>query len=552
MKLPPLSHLLLPLALASAALVSACQGCRPGATLPAEGPAPKNETPTVRLYFLSSVAGALEPCGCSKNQLGGVDHLGSFLRTHEAEAPHSLLAAAGPLFFLDPTPRGEQATQDRWKAEALASALGKLHFAAWAPGANDWAGGGANLAQLREKSGGALLAANLEGDTAGAAPTALRESGGVKVGFVGLSQPVKAGLAPAGVIVKPAAAQLAAAITQLKGQGAQVLVGLFAMPRGEALRLAEGAPELQVVAVGKPFDQGEANDKPAPPSMLGQTLVVETANHLQTAAIVDLHVRGNSYTFQDAAGISRASDREGLDKRITELEGRIRKWEQDATIKADDLAQRRAELARLRGELQQLEQPRPPAAGSFFRYTMLEIKTELGRDDGIYLSMLDFYRKVNEYNKTTFADRKAPPPGPDGNRYVGIEVCGSCHAEAKKVWENTPHAGAYKTLVTQHKEYNLDCVSCHVTGYERPGGSTVTDNALLQAVQCENCHGPGEKHRQNPRDKTLLIGKPAPASCVGACHHPPHVDGFDPVAQMHRILGPGHGNPDEWPPKKPR
>jgi hypothetical protein len=552
MKLPSFSHLLLPLALASAALVSACQGCRPGATLPAGTPAAREEAPTVRLYFLSSVAGALEPCGCSKNQLGGVDHLGAFLKSHQAEAPSSLLAAAGPLFFLDPTPRGEQSTQDRWKAEALASALGKLHFAAWAPGANDWAAGGANLAQLRDKSGGALLAANLEGDTAGAAPTALRESGGVKVGFIGLSQPVKAGMAPAGVTVKPAPAQLTAAIQQLKAQGAQVLVGLFAMPRGEALRLAEGAPELQVVAVGKPFDQGEANDKPAPPSLLGQTLVVETANHLQTAAIVDLHVRGGSYTFQDAAGIDRAADRESLGKRITELEGRIRKWEQDATINAADLTQRRAELVRLQDDLRKLELPRPPAAGSFFRYTMLEIKTDLGRDDGIYLSMLDFYRKVNDYNQTTFADRKAQPPGPDGNRYVGAEVCGSCHAAAKKVWDATPHAAAYRSLSDQHKEFNLDCVSCHVTGYERPGGSTVTDNARLQNVQCENCHGPGEKHRQKPEDKTLLIGHPAPDSCVGACHHPPHVDGFDPVAQMHRILGPGHGNPDEWPPKKAR
>jgi hypothetical protein len=28
---------------------------------------------------------------------------------------------------------------------------------------------------------------------------------------------------------------------------------------------------------------------------------------------------------------------------------------------------------------------------------------------------------------------------------------------------------------------------------------------------------------------------------VDACHHPPHVDGFDPVSKMQVILGPGHG-----------
>lgn len=30
--------------------------------------------------------------------------------------------------------------------------------------------------------------------------------------------------------------------------------------------------------------------------------------------------------------------------------------------------------------------------------------------------------------------------------------------------------------------------------------------------------------------------------CVG-CHHPPHVEAFDPKEKLPLILGPGHGQP---------
>ena len=62
------------------------------------------------------------------------------------------------------------------------------------------------------------------------------------------------------------------------------------------------------------------------------------------------------------------------------------------------------------------------------------------------------------------------------------------------MWDKTRHAHAYETLATQFKEYNLDCVSCHVTGYEQPGGSSVTHVDKLNDVQCEFCHGPSSRH----------------------------------------------------------
>lgn len=524
----------LPLVVAAGGTLAACQGCRgaPGAT-------PAASAPTVRLYLLSTVAGALDPCGCSKDQLGGFDHFAAFFASETAHAPNALIAAAGPLLYLDPVLAPDHATQDAWKADAIAEALAKLPFVGWAPGANDWAEGAPRLAELASRSHGALLAANVTGGVR----AVVREAGGVKIGFVGVSVPQRLGTAPTGVEIAPTRAALAAAIAEAKSKGAEVLVGLFAMQRGEALRLVEGAPELAVAAIGKAFDQGVSNDKPSPPAMFGDTLVVETANHLQTTAIVDLYVRDGKVRFQDGAGVSRAAERGSLEKRIGELRAKIRAWEQQASIARADLDARRTELEKLEGDLRKLETPSPPDKGSFFRFTSQEVKTSLGRDQGTYDAMLHYYSRVNDHNKVAFADRLPPPPGPDGNRYIGVEACSSCHAGARTVWNGTAHAHAYRTLSDQHKEYNLDCVACHVTGYERAGGSTVTKNDALRDVQCEECHGPGERHRASPKDKSLVVGHPKMDMCVSSCHHSPHVEGFDPGAQLAKILGPGHGLP---------
>ena len=100
-----------------ASLAGSCKCSHEAASLP-----PK--TPTMRLYLVSSPAGALEPCGCVKDMLGGVNHLAAFVKSQSADAPHSLMLGAGPLFFMNTKPSSERETQDAWKADALARSLG--------------------------------------------------------------------------------------------------------------------------------------------------------------------------------------------------------------------------------------------------------------------------------------------------------------------------------------------------------------------------------------------------------------------------------------------
>ncbi len=532
---------LLPLVVLLAAVLGACQGCRNSAADPNHGAETPLDRPSVRLYLVSTLAGALEPCGCSKDQLGGVDHLAAFIHKDKAGASAHAVLAAGPLFFIDPKLTERQASQDRFKADALADAVKSLGLAAWAPGFNDWAAGADALAELTDKSGAAALAAGIAGP--GLTTRRLLTAGELKIGVVGLASPQdRLGRFPDG-ITPPADPKtvLEAEIAALKREGARLIVALTAMPRGQALRLAE-TEGLHVLLVGQPSSEGHGNTEQPPPELVGGTLVVETANHGQTVAVVDVFVRGDGeLTLADAGGVKKAETLADLARRIRELEARLNSWEKGGKVDAKDLAARKADLEKLHAERAQLDKDGESPRGSFFRYRVEEVRERLGEDASVTQRMLAYYKQVNEHNKKAFANLLPPPAAEGEAAFVGVEECTTCHAEARAVWDKTPHAKAYATLVKDFKEYNLECVACHVTGYGKPGGSTVTHNEKLQDVQCEDCHGPGSLHVADPENPKLIQLAPDPQSCVSRCHHPPHVEGFDPVAKMDLILGPGHG-----------
>jgi hypothetical protein len=492
------------------------------------------KTPTLRLYVISSLAGALEPCGCVKDMLGGVDHAAAFVRSQAEQAPESATLGAGPMFFMNVEPDPKRNTQDGFKADALAASLKELSFRAWAPGANDWAGGGDRLKELGAKTGAAILAANVSGGPT--VPTRVFDLGGVKVGVAGVSW--FSHKTPHGLTVSEPKLAAEKARAALEAQGAKVLVLLAAMDRGDALRLAEAVKGYHLLIVGKSFDQGESNDPPTTPVMIEKTLAVQTPNHLQSVGVIDLFVRNDSYDFADGSHLREAEEQQVLESRIKDLEGRIA---QSSGAKEQDIAERKAELDRLKKELSALSASRVPPRGSFFTYKVVEVREKLGSDVSVAARMSDYYKRVNDHNRTAFKDW-TPAPTPDGqSSYIGIERCTTCHQEERAFWNGTAHAGAYKTLSVQHKEFNLECTSCHVTGYAKPGGSTITHVEGLKDVQCEVCHGPGSRHAANPADPSLITKTPARTACP-ECHHPPHVKAdWSLDESWKKIIGPGHG-----------
>jgi hypothetical protein len=527
--------------------LAACEGCRSttpnGAANGAHAPSGGDlGSPTVRLYLLTDLAGALEPCGCTKDQLGGLDHFAAWVRSSSRQAPAAVVASAGPLFFMDDKASAERQGQDRIKAETMARVLHDLGFAAFAPGANDWIDGSEGFGKLAAASGAAVLGGVRDGEAV------VREVGGLRIGFVGFGQGPNAGNTAASNASNASVEDaVRRGVQEAKKQGANVLIALAAVGRGEAKRIADAVPELTAVVVGSGRANGDGNTSAPQGEQVGTVLIAQAANHLQTVAVLDLYVRepvapGHLIAFADGTGLDLARKREDLARRIDELHVKLAAWARDPSIAPGDVDARRAELAVLEGQRDALDRKAPPAAGNFFRYTVKEIRESLGKDPATEETLRAYYKSVNDHNRAAFADRVPVPAAAGQASFVGIEVCTNCHAGARTVWNGTAHAHAYATLSTQFKEFNLECVSCHVTGYDLPGGSTVTHVDKLQNVQCEVCHGPGSKHVLDPSAPGTLVERPSPDRCL-ACHHPPHVESFDPVAKLKEILGPGHGMP---------
>jgi cytochrome c peroxidase len=137
--------------------------------------------------------------------------------------------------------------------------------------------------------------------------------------------------------------------------------------------------------------------------------------------------------------------------------------------------------------------------------------------------------------------------GQADNKYVGVAKCKACHTSEKmgglayKVWEKTPHAQAYKTLLGEAakkvaKDKGLktapsespECLKCHVTG----GGAAKNVDAGFKkedGITCEACHGAASGYlslhsKKDDASKTkakeagLMLGDKTGKACE-ACHN---------------------------------
>jgi hypothetical protein len=134
-----------------------------------------------------------------------------------------------------------------------------------------------------------------------------------------------------------------------------------------------------------------------------------------------------------------------------------------------------------------------------------------------------------------------PLPHPTGRTFAGSETCADCHKKAYRVWSKTGHAHATETLEKLEipRQYDPECLSCHVTGWEpqkyfpfKGGYESIAKTAHLAANGCENCHGPGQRHvdiesgtaAATPDEKAKARGQmrvtiaQAKASTCAACH----------------------------------
>jgi len=97
------------------------------------------------------------------------------------------------------------------------------------------------------------------------------------------------------------------------------------------------------------------------------------------------------------------------------------------------------------------------------------------------------------------------------NRYIGAAKCKTCHASSESgdqfgKWKQEKHAKAFETLAGDAakkiaKEKGIadpqkgdTCMKCHATAWSAPADQIARGFDKNIGVQCESCHGPGEKH----------------------------------------------------------
>ncbi|MBK7863050.1 MAG: cytochrome C [Archangiaceae bacterium] len=488
---------------AAALALLSLAACPPATTVKPD-PVPAGR-PDATVVITSELRGYLGPCGCSENMRGGIARAAAQLEKVRAEGQPVFFVDDGDgLFGAEQLPEEAVPQQER-KAQALAEALTAMKLDARQPGPLDDARGAAfrTARGLPELTGPKVL-----------------EREGFKLGLVpGAS-----------------AAELKAGADQARAKGAQFVLGLFKGTLDAANeQAAASGVDLLIASRAKDEVAGEQSRL-----LRGEVPVAQVQSKGRSLVRVDLW-KGSGEKPELLRG---ASDKErelvALDERIEQLRAQTNEPGLAPELRAlkqaklTELEQRRANAA--------AEPPPAPKGQRAFAVRFVPLESSFPEDPKVKALVDAYDHDVGELNlawaKKNGHDCPAPKKGEPG--FVGNAACLDCHKEALPVWQASKHAHGLATLQEKGKQYHLDCVACHVTGWQRAGGVCRIDKTQgREGIGCESCHGPGSVHADEPSEKNIGAGND-PKACVG-CHDRENSPHFDFDKYVKQILGPGHG-----------
>ncbi len=158
--------------------------------------------------------------------------------------------------------------------------------------------------------------------------------------------------------------------------------------------------------------------------------------------------------------------------------------------------------------------------------------------------------------KIVYRDRASFNPPPDTlNGFLGYfdvaakrTTCGNCHVGVQASWGVTAHSRAWVDLQGSGHASSA-CNGCHTVSQlgnnvGHAAGHLVKPDSAYHDVQCENCHGPGFTHVQNPdvnanHPLASIEVDTAKANGCGGCHTGTHEPFVDQWVQSAHGSGPG-------------
>ncbi len=491
--------------------------------------------PGFTLIALAEMRGQIGPCGCTSDPLGDISRTAKLVEAARAAGPVLVVDAGSLLYSKAPVP-DHLAAQEELKADLLLKTYKeKLQVGAIGLGPADLPKGPDHVRVPRQ-------AVNLPADsTYPVEAPHIIEVGGTKVGVFGV---IALDAMPVIKISDPAAAGKAA-IAKLRGDGAQVVVALVqASSKKDAVQLVRDLPGVDVAVAGLGLEAPEPERVETEATKVGDAWMVIPANRGQVISRLEVAYRGPG-PLVDAGGAAAAKEKIAyLDRQIAKLDVDLKAMDADPSADKAFVKQKHdehAQYAKQRADL--VANPvQKPASGSYFTLEQVRIGKALACDVEVQSFVTGYYRASGEVNVKAAAGRP-PPDAKGGATYVGSETCDDCHSDAVTFWKGTRHAHAWQTLVERGQQFDFDCIGCHVTGWEKPGGSNLANNDKLRDVQCETCHGPASIHvaKGGEERPSSIVRNPPENLCATQCHTKEHSDTFQREAYLRDILGPGHG-----------
>ncbi|HUK20293.1 MAG TPA: cytochrome c3 family protein [Gemmatimonadales bacterium] len=158
-------------------------------------------------------------------------------------------------------------------------------------------------------------------------------------------------------------------------------------------------------------------------------------------------------------------------------------------------------------------------------------------------------------SEVTYVTRPPFNPGPDSaNGFLGYYTasskqtnCGNCHSTQQTLWATTKHSGAWADLQASGAA-QASCDACHTVSHlgnsvGKPAGYELVADSAYHDVQCENCHGPGQKHASGPSNSNLPLASihvdTGITNGCGGCHTGTHEPFVDQWVQSAHGSGPG-------------
>jgi Cytochrome c554 and c-prime len=417
---------------------------------------PKWPKPDLALVLSGEQHGYLQPCGCSHPQFGGLTRRYNFLEI--------LKGGGWPVLALDlgdiPQKSG---LQTMLKYTTSMKALDKMGYTAVTIGQYEM-----NLPLIDALANYALnndsprvLAANLRNKDKGqdyyGADKPMVESwkiaaGKVKVGIiasVGPSVTKKVTVPDVGFDAGPKV--LPQMLKEIRAKKPDFLVLLYQGSLAEARACARAIPNFNVILC-----LSEGDEPPATPEQVGNTAIVTV---------------GHKGRYVGVLGVYR-------------------------TGKAQKPFETRYQFVSLGEEFE-------TQAGKEKNHALMDLMENYAKE----VRKQKFLAKAAKHQVQHNVQLVFPK-----STYVGSEKCKRCHSFAYERWEKSPHASAYKTLEKAKnpslRQYDSECISCHVTGWGYKGGFTdVVKTPLLRNNGCENCHGPCSEHIRAEEGKLKGVDK---------------------------------------------